>query len=330
MTGDKGKMMTRRELDNLFLTALAKLFMLALSALAIFFFQSAASAQSAPDASLPTNSERVQAPGQTSPLALERDAETSVARRSVEGGDVARADASLDIGRQSLFRTEGSLFGRPESSKTPVPSSSLSRASFMRAPAWADASDAVQAQPQNAVAPLSAPEKIKHGFRSAFLSPQAYITPAFSATITQLREEEQPQKDSGDKAADWLSRYAINFGTRSTKTLLGSGLYPALFKQDPRYMPSGKHGFGPRALYAASRVFVTRGDNGRAQFNASRIAGNLSAAALANIWERSTPGHDRIGVNATFGRFYRGLAFDALSLIVFKEFWPDIRGLFKR
>ena len=151
-----------------------------------------------------------------------------------------------------------------------------------------------------------------------------------SATLTQLREEDQPHKETDDKVADWLSRYAINFSTRATRTMLGSGVYPALFKQDPRYYPSEKRGFAARAAYAASRVFVTRGDNGDAQFNISRVAGTLSAAALANLWERDTPGHERTGTPATFKRFGRSLAFDALSFVVFREFWPDIMGIFKR
>ncbi|HVF55924.1 MAG TPA: hypothetical protein VM934_07215 [Pyrinomonadaceae bacterium] len=183
-------------------------------------------------------------------------------------------------------------------------------------------------QPNTPYVPLTAGEKVKHGFRSAFLRPEGYIFSALSATITQLREEDQPQKTTGDEVADALSRFARNSATRSTKSILGSGVYPALFKQDPRYFPSGKKGFGPRALYAISRVFVTRGDNGESQPNVSRLAGTLSAAALANIWERSTPGHDRIGVRPTFIRFGRSLAFDALQFVIFREF--NIAKIFKR
>jgi hypothetical protein len=177
---------------------------------------------------------------------------------------------------------------------------------------------------------LTAGEKVRHGFRSAFLRPEGYAFSALSAAITQWREDSQPQKTTEDEVADALSRFARNSATRSTKSVLGSGIYPALFKQDPRYHPSEKKGFGPRALYAVSRVFVTRGDNGESQVNASRLAGTLSASALANIWERSTPGHDRIGVRPTFIRFGRSLAFDALQFVIFREFGPDIKKIFKR
>ncbi len=178
---------------------------------------------------------------------------------------------------------------------------------------------------------FTAGDKLKLGFREAFLSPGGYIFSGMSAAITQAREKDQPQKDTGDKIADGLSRYAIRFGTGSTKALFTSGIYPIIFKQDPRYTPSGKQGFGRRFLDAASRVFVTRGDNGRAQFNISRLGGNLTASALANTWERNTPGFDRIGIGPTFQRFGVMVALDVVNFAVLKEFGPDIkRKIFKR
>lgn len=179
-------------------------------------------------------------------------------------------------------------------------------------------------------APLSAGEKMKYGFRSAFLSPQGYLNTAFSAALTHFREEEQPHKDSGDRAADFASRFARNFSTRATRRIFGAGVYPVLFRQDPRYEPSPRKGFGRRALHAASRTFVTRDDDGNHEPNYSNLAGVMTGSALANIWEQSTPGHDRVGADATMVRFGRALAFDVLSNVVFREFWPDITGIFKK
>ena len=173
---------------------------------------------------------------------------------------------------------------------------------------------------QNNYTPLTSEQKMKRAFKSAFLSPGGYALTAFNATITQLGEEDQPHKDTGDKFADGMSRFAIQFGRRAARSLLGSGVYPVIFKQDPRYFRSDKQGLGPRALYAVSRVFVTRGDNGNSQVNISRIAGNISASALSNLWERSTPGHDRIGVGPTFRRVGTMFLADALFNLV-REFW---------
>ena len=178
--------------------------------------------------------------------------------------------------------------------------------------------------------PLTAHAKMSRATRSAFLNPAAYAFTAVGAAITESREEDQPQKDTSDRFADGLSRFAINFATRTTSTMFSNGIYPALFKQDPRYFPSNKKGFGPRTAYAMSRVFVARGDNGRAQLNISRLGGSLTASALANVWERNTPGHIRIGARPTFRRFGYSVGYGMLSNIVFKEFWPDIMRLLKK
>ncbi len=178
--------------------------------------------------------------------------------------------------------------------------------------------------------PLTAGEKMKGAFRSAFLSPQGYFNTAFGATMSHFREAEQPHKDSGDRAADFASRFARNFSTRATRRIFGAGVYPVLFRQDPRYEPSPRKGFARRALHAASRTFVTRDDDGNHEPNYSNLAGNLTGSALANLWEQSTPGRDRVGADATAVRFGRSLAFDMLSNVVFREFWPDIMGIFRR
>jgi hypothetical protein len=79
---------------------------------------------------------------------------------------------------------------------------------------------------------MSATDKLKYGFKQAFMNPSIYLFPAISATRQQLREE-SPNKGSGDNFADGLSRYAINYGTTSTKAIFTSGIYPIIFKQNP-------------------------------------------------------------------------------------------------
>jgi hypothetical protein len=184
-------------------------------------------------------------------------------------------------------------------------------------------------QKANLPAPLTAEQKVSRSFRAAFLRPTPYVMSAFSAGITQLREDRLPQKDTSDELADWGSRTARSFATRTTTTLFASGFYPALFKQDPRYEPSRSKKLGPRVGHAVSRVFVTRDDDGNLEPNYSRFAGAFTASALANVWERSTPGHDRIGTDATLRRFGRSFISASISNILFREFGPDIIGIFR-
>jgi hypothetical protein len=174
--------------------------------------------------------------------------------------------------------------------------------------------------------PLTSDEKMRRAFKSAFLTPAAYALPFVSAVITEVGEDDLPHKDTDDRVADGLSRFAIKFGRRSTTVLLSNGVYASLFKQDPRYERADPNkGFAARALHAASRVFITRGDNGKYQPNYSRFTGQLSGSALSNLWEQSTPGHDRIGVDATFRRFGSSFLTGALFNVV-REFLPGILG----
>lgn len=176
---------------------------------------------------------------------------------------------------------------------------------------------------------LSAGEKFKYGMERAFLYSDTYIFPAIK-TVHQEINEDIPNKDTGDKVADGFSRFAINYGTNSSKELLTSGLYPIIFKQNPRYEPSKKHGFVARILHATSRVFIIKGDKGNLQFNYSQMVGTLSASGVANLWERNTPKHYRVGVKPTFQRFGSMITFDVVNFIVIKEFGPDIKKFFLR
>jgi hypothetical protein len=187
----------------------------------------------------------------------------------------------------------------------------------------------------NMSSPLTPSAKLSLGLRQAFLNPGGYAGPAFAAFITERRNVKAPGKTGGDNFADGLSFYARYFAERASAQFLGVGLYPAIFKQDPRYYPSPKRTTGARLLYAISRVMLTRGDNGRTQFNFSGVAGNLTSAGLANFYERNTVAsrdrfghpltyHYHIGVGPTFSNFAQTTAFDALGYAAFDEF--DLLG----
>ncbi|MFY9224792.1 MAG: hypothetical protein WAQ98_19125 [Blastocatellia bacterium] len=176
---------------------------------------------------------------------------------------------------------------------------------------------------------ISVKEKLNYGLNRAFLAPGRYIFPALN-TIRQQTREPFPGKDTEDKVVDGFSRFAINYGNSSSRALLVSGVYPIIFKQNPYYQPSKDRNFGKRILHAASRVFVTNGDNGELQFNYSRTLGNFSAVALSNLWERNTPESNRVGVAPTFRRFRNRITFDVINFVVIKEFGPDLKKFFLR
>ncbi|HEY9285981.1 MAG TPA: hypothetical protein VIP46_21200, partial [Pyrinomonadaceae bacterium] len=190
--------------------------------------------------------------------------------------------------------------------------------------------DPQQQQPAAQWTPLTNEEKMKRAARNAFFNPIGIGRTLFSSALTQYNEDDQPHKTREDEFADFGTRFAINFSRRATRTLLGSGVYPILFNQDPRYdRADPDKGFVARAGHAVSRVFVQRGDSGNLQPAVSRWAGSLSASALSNAWERSTPGHDRIGTDATFKRFANSFISDSINFL-FVEFLPDIKKIFGR
>ncbi|HZH31031.1 MAG TPA: hypothetical protein VEY11_09740 [Pyrinomonadaceae bacterium] len=201
-------------------------------------------------------------------------------------------------------------------------------APHLSTPRDADPSGEQQTAAASPYTPLTSSEKMRRGFKAAFLTPQAYGLPLVSAILTEAGEDDLPHKDTEDRVADGLSRFAIKFGRRSTNNLL-AGVYSSAFRQDPRYERADGKGIGARIGHAVSRVFVTRGDSGRLQPNFTRFASQLSASALSNLWEQSTPGHDRIGTDATFRRFGNSFLSGAINNVL-REFGPDIKKIFGR
>jgi hypothetical protein len=265
---------------------------------------------------------------------VSKETASTVEVASVErfGSPDARIDysnpVSHDLRSGFKFDSEDAAgrFGVPTSepsSGAPSETSSLSRLTRDRS-LWQDPQDPQATTTTPKPTPLTPGQKMERAFRRAFLSPVPYATSAFSAIITQIGEDDLPHKTTGDKVADGLTRMAINFGRSATRTIFSGGVYASLFKQDPRYDRSRGKGIGGKVLHGLSRVFVTRDDDWNLEPNYSRFAGNFTASALSNAWERSTPGRDRIGWDATFRRFGRMFLNDAITNILFRELLPDI------
>jgi hypothetical protein len=86
----------------------------------------------------------------------------------------------------------------------------------------------------------------------------------------------------------------------------------------------GRGGFFRRSKYAASRVFITRSDSGKTQFNYSELLGNATAAGIANIYH---PAPRTLANSVSI--WWTQIGWDALGYEI-KEFWPDLRHAFHR
>ena len=135
--------------------------------------------------------------------------------------------------------------------------------------------------------PLTVKEKFNYFFTRSFLSPMPYSTAIVSGAFGEwIDDDHHHHSKPGDFAADSMTRAARSFAFGASANFFEKFAYAALFKQDPRYHKSEKTGAGARITYAVSRLFVTQSDQGAKQFNASFIAGGLTAAGLSNVWGR--------------------------------------------
>lgn len=134
--------------------------------------------------------------------------------------------------------------------------------------------------------------KFRLAFRS-MLDPVVFLTTAAGSGIEQANNTSAAY---GQGAAGYAKRYGAGMAEEASNRLFSGALYPSLFHQDPRFFYQGSGSKKSRALYAVTRVLVTRGDNGKAQLNYSRILGAFTAGALANSYR---PSNDR-GAGLTF------------------------------
>jgi hypothetical protein len=171
------------------------------------------------------------------------------------------------------------------------------------------------------IQPLTTAQKFKLVARQSF-DPVQFPYIGFLALIGQASHSEPTY---GQGAEGYAKRYGTSFADVTIANFTTGAICPSLFRQDPRYYQMGKGGFFRRAGYAVSRIFITRTDSGRRQFNYSEIAGNAMAAALTDAYH---PAHDRTAEN-TMSVWWTQTGWDAMSNEAV-EFWPDIRRKLRR
>jgi hypothetical protein len=144
-------------------------------------------------------------------------------------------------------------------------------------------------------------------------SPLMFAGAGTSAALMQSR-------DNSGQRWSWPRSYTAALAERESNAFFGRYLFPVLFDQDPRYHGSESNGVMPRAMYATSRVFITRKDDGRKTLNTSYLLSTLLTSSLANVykhpWDR-TPGNTFADVGSTIGG-------DA-GFNLMREFWPQLR-----
>jgi hypothetical protein len=114
-------------------------------------------------------------------------------------------------------------------------------------------------------------------------------------------------------------RYTQRLADVAISSTIEAGL-GALWGEDPRYIPSGRHTIGSRAGYAIKTVFVAPRPDGRLQPAWGRYAGNVFNNLIENTWlppSVTTPWQTVERCALGFLGRLAGNAWD--------EFWPDVQ-----
>ena len=179
------------------------------------------------------------------------------------------------------------------------------------------------------------PMKAKDKFKVVALGTFDYVEYPWWAILAAINQADNSEPAFGQGWGAYAKRYGTTAGDSMVENFMVGAVYPSVFRQDPRFYQSSQGGFWRRSGYAVSRIFVTRGDSGHAQFNFSEILGSASAAAISTYTYHprstylSTPTNphmfvasDRTLSNAA-GVWETQLTLDTITIMI-KEFWPDI------
>jgi hypothetical protein len=161
-------------------------------------------------------------------------------------------------------------------------------------------------------APLSSGQKFRLALKNASDPGNLLLV----GVVAGVQQANNAFPGYGQGAAGYGRRYGADLGNLVSGTFLGGAIYPSIFHQDPRYFYRGYGTTRKRFLYAVTRTVVTRGDNGRHQFNYSTVLGDMSAGAVSNLYYAP---EDRKGAKVTLVNGLLGIAGDAMNN-VFQEF----------
>ena len=167
------------------------------------------------------------------------------------------------------------------------------------------------------VPPLTTQEKFKVITKGSF----DYVLIPWYGFLAGLSQAEDSEAGYGQGAAGYGKRFGSYFADGTIENYITGAILPTVLRQDPRYFQSGKGSFMHRTGYSVSRIVLTRGDNGRQQFNYSEILGSALAAGISTYTYH--PHADRTLSN-TVSVWGTQVGTDTLTLVV-REFWPDIR-----
>ena len=140
-----------------------------------------------------------------------------------------------------------------------------------------------------------------------------------TAFISGIGQANISNPSFGQGIKGYSSRFGTTYADFAIENVMTEGIFPTLLHQDPRYFRRREGTGRSRLVYAIGRLFITRTDSGKNQFNYSEIVGSATSLTISNAYY---PDGRSVGNN--MGRYAVQLGFDAASNVL-KEFWPDLK-----
>lgn len=148
------------------------------------------------------------------------------------------------------------------------------------------------------------------------IDPLAFVTAGFAAGIDQATNRDP---SFGQGAAGYGHRFGTGFAGQASVGFFTEFVYPAVFREDPRYYRLAQGSTRERFLHAVEHTVVAHGDNGRRTFNSSEWLGTSSAAILNNTMHPDySHGLGAVAQSTVFS-ILEDMGFDVL-----REFWPEV------
>lgn len=172
-------------------------------------------------------------------------------------------------------------------------------------------------------ASLTAGQKMSLAFRSA-VDPATF---GIAALVAGYHEANDDYGGFGWGAQGFGKRWGAAYLDAFDGAIIGNGILPAVFHQDPRYFRLGHGTTRHRLLYAAMTTVMCKHDHsGRWEPNYSNVGGNIIAGAISNYYYPSQ--ESGWGQTIESGMI---VTLEGTGGAIFDEFWPDIsRKLFHK
>ncbi len=168
---------------------------------------------------------------------------------------------------------------------------------------------------------LTAKQKFRVQTRTSF----DYVVVPWYGFLAGISQAENSEPEYGQGAGGSGKRYGTALADGTIENFLVFAILPSLLHQDPRFYQMPREAFARRAVYAISRIFITRSNSGHRQFNFSEILGSAIAAGISTYTYHPRPERTLGNMASVWGS---QVGYDAISIEV-KEFWPDIRRRFR-